>query len=77
MSLDARDTTRMRDLQGSVTMVVWPKAPPGSDDLTPSPLMDALSSTTTDLVEARTRLSADTLIKDDTRSKKPDKSIPG
>jgi hypothetical protein len=67
----------MRDLKGAVTMIVWPKALPGSADLTPSPVMDALSRTTTELAAAQSQISADALIKDDKQSKKKQKSRAG
>jgi len=73
----APDTARMRDLKGPITMTVWPKATPGSKGLTPSPVMDALSSTTTELADARSRLSADALIKETKQSKKSQKSKSG
>jgi hypothetical protein len=59
----------MRDLKGPVTMVVWPKAAHGSKDITPSPVMDALGSATTELTEACSRLNAEALINEDNQSK--------
>jgi hypothetical protein len=67
----------MRDVKGPVTMVVWPKATPGCQDLTPSPVMDALSCTTTELADARSRLSADTLIEEEKQQYQQRKSKPG
>ena len=57
-------------------MVVWPKPTPGNAR-TPSPIMDALSSKTTELDESRAKLSADALIEEDRRSKQWQKSKPG
>jgi hypothetical protein len=45
-------------------MVVWPKAAPGSKDLTPSPVMNALSNTSNELDALRAQRIADTLIEE-------------
>ena len=50
--------------------MVWPKPANGSSEYTPSPIMDVLSSTTTELADARARLTAAALIKEDKQQKK-------
>jgi hypothetical protein len=57
----------MRDLKGPVTMVVWPKAPPGSGDFTPSPVMDAFSRTSSELETLQAQHNADALIEEEKR----------
>ena len=67
----------MRDLKGPVTMVVWPKAPPGSGDFTPSPVMDALSGTLSELDTLRAQRNADALIEEEKRQNQQRQSKPG
>jgi len=67
----------MRDLKGLVTMVVWPKAPPGSRDFTPSPAMDALSGTLSELDTLRAQRNADALIEEGKRQYQQQQSKPG
>ncbi|KIM92063.1 hypothetical protein PILCRDRAFT_83388 [Piloderma croceum F 1598] len=71
----ASDNTRVRDLNGQATIVVWPKAAPGSS-FTPAPIMDALSSATAELEELRAQRSAEALIKEDKQPKKKQKNKP-
>jgi hypothetical protein len=63
----------MRDLQGQPTIIVWPKGAPGTT-FTPSPIVDALSRTSAELENTRARLNADTLIKEDKKSKSKSKA---
>jgi len=67
----------MRDVKSPVTMVVWPKATPGSQGFRPSPVMDALNEATTDLANARSWLSAHALIKEENQENQWRKSKPG
>jgi hypothetical protein len=67
----------MQDVKGPVTMVVWPKATRGHEDFMPSPVMDALSSTTTELADAQSRLSADALIEEEKQQNHQRKPKPG
>jgi len=60
---------RIGDLGDNTTIVVWPSSSDGSP-YTPSPIMDALNSATTELAGARARLCAEDLIKADKQPKK-------
>ena len=58
--------------------MVWPKPAEGSSkSYTPSPIMDVLSSTTTELADARARLTAAVLINEDKQPKKRQQHKPG
>jgi hypothetical protein len=59
---DALDTARIGDLNGQVTVVLWPKA---ENNFTPSPVMDAFSSTLAELENLRAQQSAEALIKEE------------
>jgi len=67
----------MRDLKGLVTMVVWPKAPPGSGDFTPSPVMDALGRSLSELDTLRAQRNADALIEEEKRQNQQQQSKSG
>ena len=67
----------MRDVKSPVTMVVWPKTTPGSQDFRPSPVMDALNKATTGLANAPSRLSAHALIEEENQDNQWRKSKPG
>jgi len=60
---------RIGDLGDEATIVVWPSSSDGSP-YTPSPIMDALNSATTELASARARLCVEDLIKADKQTKK-------
>jgi hypothetical protein len=76
MPPDAPDTARMRDLNGQATIVLWPKAAPGST-FTPSPIMDALGGTSTELNNLRAQHNAKPLVKEEKQQNQRRKSKPG
>ncbi|KAH7910504.1 hypothetical protein BJ138DRAFT_101945 [Hygrophoropsis aurantiaca] len=49
---DASDQARLRDLEGPLSMVVWPK-PSGPNSLTPSPIIGGLKRTTSGLTSEK------------------------
>jgi hypothetical protein len=72
----APDNTLLRDLDGQATMVFWPKSTTARSALTPSPIMNVLSSKTSELNDVRSKLSTLELLKED-REQKSQKSKPG
>jgi hypothetical protein len=56
--------------------MVWPAAAPGST-FTPSPIIDALSSASTELENMRAQQSAEATIKDEKQSTQEQNSKPG
>ena len=71
----APDNTLLRDLEGQATIILWPKSMTATSTLTPSPIMNALGSKTSELSEARSKLSLLELLDD--QEPKSQKSKPG
>jgi hypothetical protein len=56
-------------------MVVWPKAAPGSrSSFTPSPIMDALNNTSSQLNALRAQRNADILIQEEVNQQRKSKT---
>jgi hypothetical protein len=75
MSPVAPGTARMRDLDGQVTIVLWPKS--AGSNITPSPIMDVLSSATNKVKELQAQLNAETFVKEEKQKSQGRKSKPG
>ena len=59
----------MQDLKEQATIVVWPAPAPGST-LTPSPIIDALSSALTEVEKLRAQCNVGATIKQESTKKK-------